>query len=834
MRFTQLIETFVITNDAFEDYLNRSTEQLKSELDMGKNHRDAIHDLARAFADQHNKSFDAYERMSDSLLARFHILELGNDSDAIDQEPTDIEPAMDMEPEMDMPEPEMDMPEPEMEESTKDIDEGPCDVAKPEEIEKMTGTEYDKYAQWKKDCEAEERTTPLSTKRLESVTEKGPGFNKSAKKSKGYTPGDHHPPAKSTLSKAVSAVKNNKHVKAYTNFPSNVKKAFSQNPMQHSTLLNQSEFDDYEGDMSQEEYDQTVDNSQMEYTVWVGGTEANDNWLTYDEALTLYNKFKAQGHDDVQLDARIKQDIPQDTPMGIRPIPKEFKEDDDYMIKRKDGEYDKDEIRQMQYQQNVADPLNREIDSSQKAVTIEVDYDLELDTPKSQNSLLKKHYKEMRKFNVFISMPEWQEGPKDSGFGQWTAKVRGSKENLLGWLKAWEFDYDKEDLADMGLGESAKPDFLDLDKDGNKKEPMKKAGKTKKEVCATEESIKEDEEAIAARDDFVKMMSSKPKSGNKAIDTIKQIVADKQNMQVKFDDGKMKVDLYTASAISQVYDAVKPETQAKIDDMIRTKDGLLKMSNFAFKSMSEGKMNEIAPVVAVAGTVARAVGGAIARNPKKSAQVGAALLSKDSKKEKARKTLGILGKDEVGVNEVYAGTDGVTDKNGKVHDPKSPKAKMIINMKKKPAQAGNPAQAGKPAPAGKPAKSGDEKWKFDPKTGEMQKAKGTSTLKKVAGFVQGAMAAATAGANYGGQGSLKASKYAESKAEDIMKTAMEKVDAGGVGPGPIEPKAPKIPVGKKFKATGAIKIVKSSPIGGTPGEHHPPTKTPGFKASVKF
>jgi hypothetical protein len=305
-------------------------------------------------------------------------------------------------------------------------------------------------------------------------------------------------------------------------------------------------------------------------------------------------------------------------------------------------------------------------------------------------------------------------------------------------------------------------------------------------------------------------------------------------MQVKFDDGKMKVDLYTASAISQVYDAVKPETQAKIDDMIRTKDGLLKMSNFAFKSMSEGKMNEIAPVVAVAGTVARAVGGAIARNPKKSAQVGAALLSKDSKKEKARKTLGILGKDEVGVNEVYAGTDGVTDKNGKVHDPKSPKAKMIINMKKKPAQAGNPAQAGKPAPAGKPAKSGDEKWKFDPKTGEMQKAKGTSTLKKVAGFVQGAMAAATAGANYGGQGSLKASKYAESKAEDIMKTAMEKVDAGGVGPGPIEPKAPKIPVGKKFKATGAIKIVKSSPIGGTPGEHHPPTKTPGFKASVKF
>ena len=130
------------------------------------------------------------------------------------------------------------------------------------------------------------------------------------------------------------------------------------------------------------------------------------------------------------------------------------KEDDDYMLKRSDGEYDKEEIRKMQYQQNVADPLNRDIEASEKATTIEVDYDLELDTPKSQNHLLKKHYKEMRKFNVFISMPEWQEGPKDSGFGQWTAKVRGSKKNLLGWLKAWEFDYDKEQLADMGLVES--------------------------------------------------------------------------------------------------------------------------------------------------------------------------------------------------------------------------------------------------------------------------------------------------------------------------------------------------------------------------------------------
>jgi hypothetical protein len=65
--------------------------------------------------------------------------------------------------------------------------------------------------------------------------------------------------------------------------------------------------DDYHGDMSQEEYDQEVDNSQMEYAVWVGGTEVNDKWLTYDEAISLYDKYKAQGYDDIKLDARIKK-----------------------------------------------------------------------------------------------------------------------------------------------------------------------------------------------------------------------------------------------------------------------------------------------------------------------------------------------------------------------------------------------------------------------------------------------------------------------------------------------------------------------------------------------
>ena len=66
MKLTQLTESFVINNDEFEDYLNRGTEQLKTELEGGKNARDAVHDLALTFSQQHNKSYEAYERMSDS------------------------------------------------------------------------------------------------------------------------------------------------------------------------------------------------------------------------------------------------------------------------------------------------------------------------------------------------------------------------------------------------------------------------------------------------------------------------------------------------------------------------------------------------------------------------------------------------------------------------------------------------------------------------------------------------------------------------------------------------------------------------------------------------
>jgi len=398
---------------------------------------------------------------------------------------------------------------------------------------------------------------------------------------------------------------------------------------------------------------------KLEYTVWVGGTEVNDKWLNYKDAKELHDLWRAKGYDDVQLDARLKEGS--------------FWGRDDMVAKNK---------------------------REQQAAG-------------------------MRKYTK-------QDGGSYSGS---TTSDPEEWERLEADGYEWDKDYynDIEELEARwkAKNEGAKPDFLDLDKDGDKKEPMKKAAKDKKAVKEDEvsvdnegniagylntideyaqmlyklgldleiqkldnasknaiemayriqnavddirtrelnvkpslirtkfESVNEDEEAIAARDEFLKVMDMKPKSSHKAIDTIKQIVADKQNMQVKFDDGKMKVDLYTASAVSKVYDAVKPETQEKIDDMLRTKEGMLKMSNFAFSKLSEGikagkRIDEILPAL---GQAAKVVGGALA--------------SKGVKGAAAR------GAAKGAVNGM------IKDKSGKMHKADSPQGKMIANMSKK-------------------------------------------------------------------------------------------------------------------------------------------------------
>ena len=69
------------------------------------------------------------------------------------------------------------------------------------------------------------------------------------------------------------------------------------------------------------------------------------------------------------------------------------------------------------------------------------------------------------------------------------------------------------------------------------------------------------------------------------VDILRKIVKKKQNMPVKMKDGKMKVDLFTASAITQALDKVKPDTRKKMEDIINNggKAQFLKLVNVVFK-----------------------------------------------------------------------------------------------------------------------------------------------------------------------------------------------------------------------------------------------------------
>jgi hypothetical protein len=68
------------------------------------------------------------------------------------------------------------------------------------------------------------------------------------------------------------------------------------------------------------------------------------------------------------------------------------------------------------------------------------------------------------------------------------------------------------------------------------------------------------------------------------IDTLRMIVKDKQHQTVMFKSGKAIVDLFTASAMVQVYDALKkPDMKKHFEKMIGDKAGFMKTQAFAMK-----------------------------------------------------------------------------------------------------------------------------------------------------------------------------------------------------------------------------------------------------------
>jgi len=71
------------------------------------------------------------------------------------------------------------------------------------------------------------------------------------------------------------------------------------------------------------------------------------------------------------------------------------------------------------------------------------------------------------------------------------------------------------------------------------------------------------------------------------VNILRKIVKNKQNMPIKMKDGKMKVDLFTASAFVQTLDSgkVRPDTKKKMEDLINngTKSQFLRLVNVVFK-----------------------------------------------------------------------------------------------------------------------------------------------------------------------------------------------------------------------------------------------------------
>ena len=70
------------------------------------------------------------------------------------------------------------------------------------------------------------------------------------------------------------------------------------------------------------------------------------------------------------------------------------------------------------------------------------------------------------------------------------------------------------------------------------------------------------------------------------VDVLKNIVKNKQHQNIKFKDGNMKVDMFTASAISQVFDMVNKSNQEKMRKMLNGKKAeFMKIADFALSKV---------------------------------------------------------------------------------------------------------------------------------------------------------------------------------------------------------------------------------------------------------
>lgn len=475
MKLSQLIESFVISNDEFEDYLNRATEQLTQELQSGKNPRDAVHDLALTFADQHNKSYDAYTRMSDSLSARMHTLELDG-STSTEIAPADMTNGPEMsdmgaEPEM-MTDPMGDM---EMETPAQDEMPGDSDMEdyaavmdnEPEVEESVSeGTKGCADCEWIKDetdgdvdtcdeCAAEKRQTNESEKRW-----------------------------KQTSMSSKDAIKQ------YGKENVKVKKGALRN--------------------------------------------GDDMVEVFVESLNEDDEEKARQRAFAKADEPERGEKPKKVSLKKAPWEESVNEGDD---------------------------------------TVKVVF---------------------RKFDngdVIALFPEEEQGRGLIGSYMTVGQHGDASKSLITDLEPAS----KEEYAKLAA------ELKRIGYDIVMAESVNEAAECK--YCGGD--CPNDEEH--ACDGYLGDIDGLYEAKASVLDQLQSIVDDKQAKSIKFDDGSSKVDMFTASAITQVHAKVNDANKAKIEKMLNTRTGLMKIAKVAMGALKEGKLDEVLPVVgAVAGGVARA------------------------------------------------------------------------------------------------------------------------------------------------------------------------------------------------------------------------------------
>lgn len=166
----------------------------------------------------------------------------------------------------------------------------------------------------------------------------------------------------------------------------------------------------------------------------------------------------------------------------------------------------------MQYEMKTSDYGSKLENSDVYSESVRKAFEQKLMEAKKQAEKIKKDAEKMDEgFDDMEKYLKSKKGPQPSG---------GEGKKSGGRYGGSKQAADKDDEEDEGkkkdkkVKESAKPDYLDFDKDGNKKEPMKKALKDKKvkeELKGGQKKLDADKDGKLEKSDFAKLRAGKNK-----------------------------------------------------------------------------------------------------------------------------------------------------------------------------------------------------------------------------------------------------------------------------------------------------------------------------------